>query len=412
MRLLLVFCFGILAFGTYDLNIIHGADYYLATDLKGLLLPKVHVEEHKAVSKGYNLVLHRLSKNESSGLATVVLLWHGIMDSSEGLFTPTESSLPQLLVNEGYDVWIANSRESKYSYPYASYQNPGVTEEMLDEYWNFSWQDVAQTDLFSVFKYIKGHVGGRKINFIGHNQGNTIMFACLADPNPTLDMLYVSENLETFAALAPLTYLNGVTSSLFETNSKNLLNTQKNFGLFANNSNICFYYKYACSGIFDYLDEYKDLLLITNHSKIWPEKGSYLDSGFSKKSLLHFRQQQANGKFQKFDYGSAENSKRYNSTQPTEYQPYLIHHKIGMFVGTGDKLANAYDATALFTKIKSDQKEIHFYTLGNLGFVIGNIHIYKKDLLKFIPPVVFKIYEEPTESDIPFPDLLNITSSK
>ena len=84
------------------------------------------VETHTVVSEdGYIVTLHRIpygrlnSKTaenfpeEAGSTRPAVLLHHGLLcTSADWLMQPEEDSLPFLLANAGYDVWLGNARGS------------------------------------------------------------------------------------------------------------------------------------------------------------------------------------------------------------------------------------------------------------------------------------------------------------
>lgn len=68
---------------------------------------------------------------------------------------------------------------------------------------------MAKYDLPKAFEYIST-LTGQKINYIGHSQGTTQMFAALAEHNPI-----VEANIRKFIALGPVAYVRNITSALF-----------------------------------------------------------------------------------------------------------------------------------------------------------------------------------------------------
>lgn len=58
---------------------------------------------------------------------------HGLMDSGAGIFCDEERSLAFFLVDSGYDVWIANSRGSRYSKAHR------FLDPNMPDYWDFSF---------------------------------------------------------------------------------------------------------------------------------------------------------------------------------------------------------------------------------------------------------------------------------
>jgi predicted alpha/beta hydrolase len=119
---------------------------------------------------------------------------HGLADSSDTWIINDEHLAPGLiLANQGFDVWVGNSRGNRYS-------NHIMSKVPLD-FWNFSFHDMAMYDLPAVFAYIT-RVTNRKIHYIGHSQGTLIMFIALSQ-----QLKIVSDNLLSFHAYGPVAYL-------------------------------------------------------------------------------------------------------------------------------------------------------------------------------------------------------------
>ncbi|KAF2284866.1 hypothetical protein GH714_031419 [Hevea brasiliensis] len=77
-----------------------------------------------------------------------VLLQHGLLsDGSTWLFNSPDESLAFILADNGYDVWIANTRGTRFS--------RGHTSLSPDEsaYWDWSWDELAAYDLTATFQY-------------------------------------------------------------------------------------------------------------------------------------------------------------------------------------------------------------------------------------------------------------------
>ncbi|XP_064953568.1 triacylglycerol lipase 2-like [Musa acuminata AAA Group] len=78
-------------------------------------------EEHEVTTKdGYILGVQRIPMGRSparnGGSGTPILLQHGLfMDGLGWLLSSPDESLGYILADEGYDVWIANSRGTKHS---------------------------------------------------------------------------------------------------------------------------------------------------------------------------------------------------------------------------------------------------------------------------------------------------------
>ncbi|KAG4072654.1 hypothetical protein HA402_004743 [Bradysia odoriphaga] len=105
-------------------------------------------ELHTVVTEdNYILGLHRIPTREPT--PKVALLMHGLYCSAaEFIVTGRSSSLAYFLADNGFDVWLANSRGNEFSKDHkflASNSTP---------YWNFSFHEMAKYDLPTVIDHI------------------------------------------------------------------------------------------------------------------------------------------------------------------------------------------------------------------------------------------------------------------
>ena len=74
---------------------------------------------------------------------------HGILSSSDSFITNDENkALAFVLANRGYDVWLGNNRGNKHAKNHIKYSS------FDNEFWDFTFNEMAIYDLPAAFKYI------------------------------------------------------------------------------------------------------------------------------------------------------------------------------------------------------------------------------------------------------------------
>ena len=111
-----------------------------------------------------------LSKSEEMADKPPVFLQHGGLQSGfswmgEGILGP---SLPGALAERGYDVWVGNSRGTKYS----NVNRKDAEGWTLKEHWDFDWSDFGNYDIPAVVETILEETGKPKVTLIGYSQGS------------------------------------------------------------------------------------------------------------------------------------------------------------------------------------------------------------------------------------------------
>lgn len=128
------------------------------------------------------LVIHRIY---SCLLQQVVLWWQ---DGITWLLLPPDQSLTFLLADNGFDVWLANTRGSTYSRGHTSLSpNEPVSSlfptcysllpfshslyknwYVIQAYWDWSWDELVAYDLPATFQYVHDKAG-QKLHYVGHS---------------------------------------------------------------------------------------------------------------------------------------------------------------------------------------------------------------------------------------------------
>lgn len=159
------------------------------------------IEEHfVTTSDGYILGMFRIphGRNTTTHNASKppVLLQHALLDSSFAYVCnlPNES-LGYILADAGYDVWFGNNRGNQYS------TNHTTLATDSREFWEFTYDDMALTDLPAEFDYVAAVTGAAQISYVGHSEGTIQAFAGFSR-NQTL-----AKMARVFVALAPVAYV-------------------------------------------------------------------------------------------------------------------------------------------------------------------------------------------------------------
>lgn len=75
-------------------------------------------------------------------------------------------------------------------------------------FWNFSFNEIGLYDLPAIIDYILNETGEKKLNYIGHSQGTSILFVLLSE-RPEYN-----DKINKFIAYAPIAYVGNVQSPI------------------------------------------------------------------------------------------------------------------------------------------------------------------------------------------------------
>ena len=205
--------------------------------LLSYLLSFINTEDYKSFISNLNLDLEEVtvvtkdryvnsiwivtSNDPSNRNGKSVILQHGLLDGSWTWLILGQDSLAKKLCDEGYRVYLPYVRGTQFSRSHLDYDS-----SLNSDYWNFSFDQIAEYDLPAVINYIKERDQVEQVYYIGHSQGTLVYFlAYMNDPE------FIKTNVKKFVALGTVPNVNFEKSKILNILPfKNFLTFPKDIG--------------------------------------------------------------------------------------------------------------------------------------------------------------------------------------
>ncbi|EFN82798.1 lipase 3 [Harpegnathos saltator] len=321
------------------------------------LIEKYHYKPEKHVvitPDGYILELHRIvGRTNSTEQRPVALVMHGLLASSAvWVLSEPKKSLGFILSDAGYDVWLGNVRGSMYS---RTHKNPSIAKE---DYWNFSWHEIATRDLPTMIDYILKTTGREKLFYLGHSQGTTTFFVMSAQ------LPEYQNKIHAMFAMAPVVYCSNMISPIFRllaVFSTPIDLVAKLIGQYEfepTNEAMQKFQALVCAK--DAITQplcSNMLFLIGGYDRdqfnktLLPIVLGHVPAGAATKQFVHYAQLINSGKFRQFDYGFFGNLGIYNRIFPPKYDLSKIRVPISLHYSSNDWLADVEDVHQLYKEL-------------------------------------------------------------
>lgn len=262
-------------------------------------------------------------------------------------------SLGFMLADEGYDVWLANTRGTRWSKRH-KFLDPVQNEKIFFDY---SFHEVGIYDITANIDYILKRTNFKKLFYVGHSQGTTSFFVMAATKPQYNDRIIL------MAALAPVAYIFNVQNPVVSFCKHNLPKIQKLAEknkvyelapysplLASLGSLLCNDYAVTqtlCASIFYFFGGYSPNFNTTALPAII---GEY-PAGTSTKMIFHFVQLAISEQFQMYDYGVDENVKKYGTKTPLKYNISKITAPVALYYGGSDGLSTRTDVDVLIPQL-------------------------------------------------------------
>ncbi|PNY04283.1 triacylglycerol lipase 2-like protein [Trifolium pratense] len=308
-------------------------------------------EEHLVTTQdGYVLNMQRiLPRGRRNGNSVPVVLQHGLfMDGVTWLLLPPRQSLVFLLADNGFDVWIANTRGTKYSHQHTTFSSNS------SDYWNWSWDELVAYDLPATFKYVHDQTG-QKLHYVGHSQGTLVALAAFSKDQQL-------DKLRSAALLCPIAYVGQMTSPVAKNAADHFIaESLYKLGIFEFSlkggaavkflKDMCKSTSIDCTNLFT---SFTGPNCCVNPSIM----NTFLDhepQPTATKNMMHLSQMIRQGTISMFDYEDKdENIRHYGQSSPPIYDMTRLPSELPLFLSYGgaDALADVKDVNLLLQSLQ------------------------------------------------------------
>lgn len=334
------------------------------------------------VDAGYGVEPHEVTTEDCyinqlyriPGDGKVVFLQHGLLDSSDAwlIAGPDHGALAFRLADLGYDVWLGNFRGNHYSRKHCN------IDPNTNEYWQFTWDEMAKYDLPTSLNFVLEHTGAEKIFYVGHSMGSTTFMVM-----NSLDSSW-ADKVELATFFAPIAYVEHMSSPLRYlapfANDIEWIADLLGWGEFTVSEWImdllgvlaCGWLPTACESIIFLATGYDEKQM---NETMLPTIVQHYPAGTSTYTILHYAQGVKSGEFQGFDWGNDEaNEKHHGSATPPVYRLEDVNAPIALFWGDNDWLAQPEDLLKIIMKCQKviyNNLEIEWDQWNHLDFLFA-----------------------------------------
>ncbi|XP_014318023.1 lipase member M isoform X2 [Myotis lucifugus] len=284
---------------------------------------------------GYILSVNRIPQGlvqpKKTGSRPVVLLQHGLLgDASNWISNLPNNSLGFILADAGFDVWLGNSRGNTWS---RKHKTLSIDQ---DEFWAFSYDEMARFDLPAVINFILQKTGQEKIYYVGYSQGTTMA--------PIATIKHARSPGTKFLLLPDMMIkgLFGRKEFLYQTRFL------RQFYIYLCGQMII---DQICSSIILLLGGFNTQNMNMSRANVYV---AHSPAGTSVQNILHWSQAANSGELRAFDWGSeTKNLEKGNQPTPVRYKVGDMTVPTAMWTGGQDWLSNPDDVKTLLSEMNN-----------------------------------------------------------
>ncbi|GMI93971.1 Myzus persicae-induced lipase 1 [Hibiscus trionum] len=332
-----------------------------ALEVNGICATSVNIhgykcQEHKVETEdGYVLSMQRIPEGRVEGNGGAgnkkqpILIQHGVLvDGMAWLLNSPQENLPMILADKGFDVWIANTRGTRFCRKHVS------LDSGQPEFWNWSWDELVSFDLPAVFDFVFNQTQ-QKIHYIGHSLGTLIGLASFSEGHQ-------ADTLKSAAFLSPIAYLSHMNTALGTVAAKAFVGKITTwFGVAEFNpkgQQASVFLKSLCN--YPGVDCYDLLTAITgkNCCLNFSTVDLFIKNepqSTATKNMVHLAQTVRDGVIAKYNYGRPDyNQMHYGASKPPVYNISNIPRDLPIFISYGgqDALSDVQDVQLLLDSLK------------------------------------------------------------
>uniref|UniRef100_A0A3Q2PXL4 Lipase n=1 Tax=Fundulus heteroclitus TaxID=8078 RepID=A0A3Q2PXL4_FUNHE len=329
-------------------------------------------EDHEVVTEdGYILTVNRIPHGlkHTPSPKPAVFLQHGLLAAGSNWITNLpNSSLGYVLADAGYDVWIGNSRGNTWS------KKHKTLSPDHEDYWRFSYDDMALKDLPAVINHILKVTGQEQIFYVGHSQGTTIAFIAFSTLPELASKIRLFFGLAPVATVAftdsPMTKLSVLPECMIWElfGKRDFLPQSKYIKWLAEHVCAKKLLSELCGNLFFVLCGFDEKNLNMTRTPVYT---THCPAGTSVQNMVHWSQAVHRGKLMAFDFGPEGNMRHYNQSTPPEFRVQDMKVPTALFSGGQDTLADPKDMAVLLTQVSNLVYHQHIEHWEHLDFIWG-----------------------------------------
>ncbi|KAI5443490.1 triacylglycerol lipase 2 [Lathyrus oleraceus] len=350
-------------------------------------------QEFEVTTKdGYILSIQRILEGRVKVFGNVtkepVILQHGVLvDGATWFLNSPEQNLPMILADNGFDVWVVNSRGTKYSRKHTK------LDASSQEYWYWSFDELVAYEMPAAFDFVSKETG-QKIHFVGHSMGTLTALLSLAEGK-------WENQVKSVVLLSPIAYLSRMTTLIGAIATRSLLSEgftllgiaefdPKGVPVTDFVQGICVQSGLNCNDLFTLIRGENcclDKSAFDDFMKVEPQSSST-------RTLFHLSQIVRTDALSKFDFQSPRlNMLHYGRLRPPAYNLSKIPNNIPIFMSYGgaDALSDIADVKKLlndhFQDHDKDKLSVQFienYAHGDYMFATNANELVYKNVTSFL----------------------------